>query len=121
MLGTSGPPRAPVRTSILWSQRALSALLFPSLSTYGACSAFSAMANHPLDCHLLGPYAPWPPSRQDDQIINLIILIILIIFVKQRTYLAPPPFAGSPNVKKHLKISNFKMVEHAAPGRDRAT
>jgi hypothetical protein len=42
MLGTSGPPRAPVRTSILWSQRALSALLFPSLRTYRACSAFSA-------------------------------------------------------------------------------
>jgi hypothetical protein len=36
-------------------------------------------------------YAPLPPPRQDDQLINLIILIILIIFVKQRTYLARPP------------------------------
>src|SRR5580692_2652645 len=42
MLGTSGPPRAPVRTSILWSQRALSALLFPSLRTYRAYRACSA-------------------------------------------------------------------------------
>jgi hypothetical protein len=31
--------------------------------------------------------------------------------------MARPPSAGSPNLKKDLKISNFKMVEQAAPGR----
>ncbi len=50
-----------------------------------------------------------------------VILIILIIFVKQRTYLAPPHSAGPPNLKKDLKYQILKMVEQAAPGRDRAT
>ena len=49
-------------------------------------------------------YAPLPPPKQDDQLINL---IILIIFVKQRTYLARPPPLGPPNPKNDPKISNF--------------
>jgi hypothetical protein len=48
------------------------------------------------------------PGATGPEVRLSINLIILIIFVKQTTYWPPPPSAGSPNLKKDLKISNFK-------------
>jgi hypothetical protein len=82
-------------------------LLLPSLMTYRTYRA-KIWRTIPGTVSIERPrIPPLPPPRQDDQI-NLIILIILIIFVKQRTYLTPHPSARSPNLKKDLKLSNFK-------------
>jgi hypothetical protein len=73
----------------------------------------SGLAAASLDIHPLNEraYAPLPPPRQGDQLINLITLIILIIFVKQRTYLARPPPAEPPNLKRTQKYQILQIVE----------
>ena len=110
MLGRSGTAqRASVRTSISGAPGPEARFSFHPPALIALIALLAHLKFGKPSAGMPSPYnerayASLPPPRQDDQLSNL---IILTIFVKQRTYLAPPPSAGSPNLKTDPKISNF--------------
>jgi hypothetical protein len=90
------------------------------LGRSGLAAASFSPDIHPLGRPLRRMSARTRLCHHPGKVINN-YLIILIIFVKQRTYLARPPPAEPPNLKRTQKYQILQILEQAAPGRDTAT